>query len=115
MIVIGFVGWILKHDDTRRSEVKLSEHLRRDYPDTVVTAVFEHYKGGQAHALIMRELNPQVKPFQRVMFFSRQSVGHDPVLIDRIAFTAAPDSTETRSPWIRTLSATQAERKRILR
>ncbi len=59
MIVIGFVGWILKHDDTRRSEVKLSEHLRRDYPDTVVTAVFEHYKGGQAHALIMRELNPQ--------------------------------------------------------
>jgi len=59
IIVIGFVGWILRHDDARRSEVRLAERLHSDFPDAVVSAVFEHYKRGQAHALIMRELNPR--------------------------------------------------------
>jgi hypothetical protein len=36
------------------------------------------------------QLNPGGKPFVRVMFFAHRNVGHEAVLIDQVAFTAAP-------------------------
>jgi hypothetical protein len=43
--------------------------------------------------LSMQELNPEGKPFQRMMFFGRLPVGHDLVLLDQVAFTAPPPPT----------------------
>jgi hypothetical protein len=57
LIVIGFVGFILKHDDLRRGEVQLAARLRNEFPDAVVAQVFANTKCGQAHSLILHELN----------------------------------------------------------
>jgi hypothetical protein len=57
LIVIGFVGFVLKHDDLRRGEVQLAARLRNEFPGAVVAQVFANTKCGQAHALILHELN----------------------------------------------------------
>ena len=55
-IVVGFVGGVVKHDDPVRSEVKLAEHLRTEYPTNVYAQTFENGRRKKALDAILTQL-----------------------------------------------------------
>ena len=57
VIVIGFVGGFVKHDNAVHSEVQLAERLRQDYPSGVQVQVFENHRREKAHEQILRSLD----------------------------------------------------------
>lgn len=57
VIVIGFVGGFVKHDDMVHSAVQVAARIRRDYPDGVETEVFENHRSEEAHKKIIRFLD----------------------------------------------------------
>ncbi len=54
VIVIGFVGGFVKHDDMVHGPVQAAAHLRQDYPSGVHVEVLENSRRETAHAEIMR-------------------------------------------------------------
>jgi hypothetical protein len=54
VIVIGFVGGFVRHDDMVHSAVQVAAHLRRDYPSGVYVEVIENHRREKAHADILR-------------------------------------------------------------
>src|SRR5215469_7753521 len=57
VIVIGFVGGFLRHDDLVRSPVQLAARLRQDYPTGIYVEVFENRRRENAHQKILRLLD----------------------------------------------------------
>src|SRR5205807_9038656 len=57
IIVIGFVGGFVKHDNPVHSEVQLAARLRQDYPSGVQVKVFERHRREKAHEQILRSLD----------------------------------------------------------
>lgn len=57
VIVIGFVGGFVKHDNAVHSEVQLAMRLRQDYPFGVHVEVFENQRREKAHQQILRLLD----------------------------------------------------------
>src|SRR5215469_13938924 len=57
VIVIGFVGGFVKHDNAVHSEVQLATRLRQDYPSGVQVEVFENHRREQAHDQVLRTLD----------------------------------------------------------
>jgi len=57
VIVIGFVGGFVKHDNAVHSEVQLAARLRQDYPSGVQVEVFENHRREKAHERILRVLD----------------------------------------------------------
>ncbi|HYK40367.1 MAG TPA: hypothetical protein VEU98_10080 [Candidatus Eremiobacteraceae bacterium] len=57
VIVIGFVGGFVKHDNAVHSEVQLAARLRQDYPSGVQVEVFENHRREKAHEQILRVLD----------------------------------------------------------
>ena len=57
IIVIGFVGGFVKHDNAVHSEVQLAERLRQDYPSGVQVEVFENHRREKAHEQILQSLD----------------------------------------------------------
>jgi len=53
VIVIGFVGGFVRHDDMVHSAVQVAAHLRLDYPSGVYE-VLENHRREEAHAEIVR-------------------------------------------------------------
>jgi hypothetical protein len=53
IIVIGFVGGFIKHDNLIHSEVQLAARLRQSYPTAVDVATFESYHGEKAQERIL--------------------------------------------------------------
>lgn len=56
VIVVGFVGGVVKHDDPVGSEVKLAEHLRAEYPSGVFVETFENSRREKALRVILSQL-----------------------------------------------------------
>ena len=56
IIVVGFVGGVVKHNDPIRSEVKLAEHLRAEYPRGVHVETFENPRRETALHAILTQL-----------------------------------------------------------
>ena len=56
VIVVGFVGGVVKPDDPIRSEVKLAEHLRAEYPNGVFVETFENRHREKALHVILTQL-----------------------------------------------------------
>jgi len=56
-IVVGFVGGVVKHDDPIRSEVKLAEHLRAEFPNGVFIETFENRRREKALHVILTQLS----------------------------------------------------------
>jgi len=56
VIVVGFVGGVVKHDDPIRSEVKLAEHLREEFPSGVYVQTFENRHRSKAKRAILTQL-----------------------------------------------------------
>jgi alpha/beta superfamily hydrolase len=57
ILVIGFVGGFIKHDNMVHSEVQLAARLRKAYPLRVDVETFESYHGEKAHAKVLSFLN----------------------------------------------------------
>lgn len=57
VIVIGFVGGFVKHDNAVHGEVQLAARLRQDYPSGVQVEVFENHRREKAHEQILRFLD----------------------------------------------------------
>lgn len=58
VIVIGFVGGFIKHDDMVHSGVQLAALLRAEYAASRIhVQVFENHRGDDAHAAILRLLD----------------------------------------------------------
>jgi hypothetical protein len=57
VIVIGFVGGFVRHDDMVHSGVQLAARIRRDYPSGVYVRVFENRRREQAHQEILKILD----------------------------------------------------------
>lgn len=57
VIVIGFVGGFVKHDNLVHSAVQLAAHLRGDYTSGVYAEVFENHRMEKAHREILRLLD----------------------------------------------------------
>jgi hypothetical protein len=57
VIVVGFVGGFIKHDNLVHSEVQLAERLRKAYPIGVDVETFESYHGEKARQKILRLLD----------------------------------------------------------
>jgi len=57
VIVIGFVGGFVRHNDTVHREVQLATHLRQDYASGTEIRIFENHMGRQAHQEILRVLD----------------------------------------------------------
>lgn len=53
VIVIGFVGGLIKHDNLVHSEVQLAARLRKAYPMGVDVETFESYRGGKARRTVL--------------------------------------------------------------
>ncbi|HKW32794.1 MAG TPA: hypothetical protein VJN92_07300 [Candidatus Acidoferrum sp.] len=57
ILVIGFVGGFVKHDNAVHSEVQLAARLRQDYPSGVQVEVFENRRREKAHEQILQALD----------------------------------------------------------
>ena len=56
VIVVGFVGGVVKPDDPIRSEVKLAHHLRAEYPSGIFVETFENRHREKALHVILTQL-----------------------------------------------------------
>lgn len=57
ILVIGFVGGFVRHDEPRHPEVLLIQHLREKYPARVEGRVFENHRCRDAYRLIREKLD----------------------------------------------------------
>src|SRR5258706_11809182 len=57
VIVVGFVGGFVRHDNPAHREVQLATHLRNDYSSGVDIRIFENHLGRQAYREILRLLD----------------------------------------------------------
>ena len=53
VIVVGFLGGFVKHNNLVHSEVQLAERLRKEYPTGVQVETFESYRGAKARQKIL--------------------------------------------------------------
>jgi hypothetical protein len=57
VIVLGFLGGFIKHDNIVHSEVQLAARLRKEYPAGVDVETFESYRGEKARQKILELLD----------------------------------------------------------
>jgi hypothetical protein len=57
VIVVGFLGGFVKHDNIVHSEVQLAARLRKEYPADVDVETFESYRGEKARQKILELLD----------------------------------------------------------
>ena len=57
IIVIGFVGGFVKHNDVAHVEVQLADRLRKSYPASAYVRIFENHHRDQAYREILRLLD----------------------------------------------------------
>jgi hypothetical protein len=57
VIVIGFLGGFVRHDDAVHSGVQLAARLQRDYPSGVYIETFENRRGDEAYQRILKLLD----------------------------------------------------------
>jgi hypothetical protein len=57
VIVVGFVGGFVRHDNAIHREVQMATDLRAAYPSGVEVRTFENHQGRQAHQEILRLLD----------------------------------------------------------
>jgi len=77
VLVIGFVGGFVKHDDSVHSPVQLAARLRQDYPSGMHVEAFENRRREEAHSAIVRlldanhdgRLSPEEKQGARIVIY----------------------------------------------
>ncbi|MGB7285014.1 MAG: hypothetical protein WBE13_22325 [Candidatus Acidiferrum sp.] len=77
VIVIGFVGGFVRHDDRVHTEVQLVDRLREEYASGVYVQTFENHHGKEAYEEVLRlldanrdgTLSPEEKHSARIIIF----------------------------------------------
>jgi hypothetical protein len=57
IVVIGFVGGYVRHDDAVHSGVQLAARIRGDYPSSAYVNTFENHRGEEAHQAVLHALD----------------------------------------------------------
>ena len=57
VIVVGFVGGFVHHDDLRHSEVQLARKLQASHPESLRVAMFQNWHRKAAHQTILQWLD----------------------------------------------------------
>jgi hypothetical protein len=91
VIVIGFVGGFIKHDDPVHSEVQLAARLRKAYPEGVEVETFESYHGEDARKKILSlldtdhdgTLTPSEKQNARIILYGHSWGGSAAIAVAR--------------------------------
>jgi hypothetical protein len=91
VIVIGFVGGFVKHDNAVHSEVQLAARLRQNYPLGVQVEVFENHHREKAHQQILRlldtnkdgTLSPEEKRQARIIIYGHSWGASETVTLAR--------------------------------
>jgi hypothetical protein len=77
VVVIGFVGGFVRHDDRVHTEVLLINRLREEYAPAVFVQTFENHRGKDAHQAVLHlldanndgNLSPEEKQNARIIIF----------------------------------------------
>jgi hypothetical protein len=91
VIVIGFVGGFISHDNLVHSEVQLAARLRKAYPSDMDVETFESYNGEKARKAVMRYLDinhdgtltPEEKRNARVIIYGHSWGGSESIALAR--------------------------------
>jgi hypothetical protein len=91
VIVIGFVGGFIKHDNLVHSEVQLAARLRKAYPIGVDVETFENYHGEEARRKILSVLDvnhdgilsPDEKQNGRIIIYGHSWGGSEAITLAR--------------------------------
>jgi len=91
VIVIGFVGGFIKHDNLVHSEVQLAARLRQLYPMGVEVETFESYHGKKAWKKVLHlldrnhdgTLTPDEKQSARIIIYGHSWGGSEAVFLAR--------------------------------
>jgi hypothetical protein len=91
VMVIGFVGGFIRHDNLVHSEVQLAARLRKSYPSGVDVETFESYRGGDARKKILNlldtnhdgTLTPGEKQNARIILYGHSWGGSEAITVAR--------------------------------
>jgi len=91
VVVIGFVGGLIKRDNLVHSEVQLAERLRKAYPAGVDVETFESYRGEEALKKILGlldtnhdgALTPDEKQNARIIIYGHSWGGSEAITLAR--------------------------------
>jgi hypothetical protein len=82
VIVVGFVGGFVRHDDTKHAEVKFAAHLRERYRSAIDVEVFGNHSGGTALEHVLRLIGPD-RAHARIIIFGHSWGGTETVTLAR--------------------------------
>jgi hypothetical protein len=82
VIVVGFVGGFVRHDDTKHAEVKFAAHLRELYHSQMDVKVFGNHSGVPALEHVLR-LTGTDKAHARIIIFGHSWGGAETVSLAR--------------------------------
>src|SRR5713226_6010244 len=91
VIVIGFVGGFIRHDNLVHSEVQLAARLRKAYPLGVYVESFESYRRGKARKKVLDlldtnhdgTLTPDEKQNARIIIYGHSWGGSEAIALAR--------------------------------
>jgi Zinc dependent phospholipase C len=91
VIVIGFVGGFISHDNLVHSEAQLAARLRKDYPLGVYVETFESYHGAKARKKVLDlldtnhdgTLTPEEKQNARIIIYGHSWGGSEAITLAR--------------------------------
>jgi hypothetical protein len=91
VIVVGFVGGFVKHDDAKHAEVQFAAHLRERYASAVDVQVFQNHARQKAleHVLLLADTNqdghlsPLEKKQAKIIIFGHSWGGTETVMLAR--------------------------------
>ncbi len=91
VIVVGFVGGFIKHDNLVHSEVQLAARLRKAYPVDVDVETFESYHGKRARKKVLSllganhdgALTPDEKQNARIIIYGHSWGGSEAINLAR--------------------------------
>jgi hypothetical protein len=91
VIVVGFVGGFIKHDNPVHSEVQLAARLRKDYSPGVQVETFENHHGERALKTVLLlldsnkdgTLSPEEKQHARIIIYGHSWGGSECITLAR--------------------------------
>jgi hypothetical protein len=92
VVVIGFVGGFIRHDNPAHGGVQLAALLRKEHPSGVYVRVFENHRREEAHEVILRlldtnhdgKLSDEEKQKGRIIIYGHSWGGSETVALAKV-------------------------------